>query len=32
MKKPSENRKFNNQFSEYINLIIRMGIKKKHIS
>lgn len=32
MKNPSENQKFNNQFSEYINLIIRMGIKKKHIS
>ncbi len=32
MKNPSENRKFDNQFSEYINVIIRMGIKKKQIN
>ena len=32
MKSPSENRKFNSQFYQYVNLINRMGIRKKQIS
>lgn len=32
MKSPSENRKFISQLYQYVNLINRMGIRKKYIS